>query len=267
MNDLAELQHDFYAYLRGGPIAPVAARVIAHGPAPTTVRLGIYANAYGKRLGEALEADHAMLGRYLGDTLWERMCRDYIAAQPSRTRSLRWYGDALPAFLARAEPFAQHPLLAELAAFERALLNTFDAADAARVPWSAVLALAPEHWPGLRLRVHPSVHWRRGAWNAVAIWQALKAERAPPAALAQPNVWLLWRDPQRITQFRAVPDDEHAALIAMADDGADFAAVCERLCEHLPAPQVPARALALLQQWCDAGLVSAFGGAAVEPAG
>lgn len=257
MSDLAALQHAFYAYLRGGPIAPMAAQVIAHGPAPTSVRLGIYANAYRKRLNAALEADHAMLGRYLGDALWERLCIDYIAAQPSRTRSLRWYGDGLPIFLARAEPFAQHPLLAELAAFERTLLDAFDAADADRLPWSALLALSPDEWPRLRLRFHPSVRRLASAWNAVPVWQTLKAERAPPAALAQPGVWLLWRDPQRITQFRAVPADEEAALRAMADDSVDFASACERLGDHLPPEQVPARALALLQQWLAAGLISA----------
>lgn len=260
MSDLAALQREFYAYLRGGPIAPLAARVIDRGPAPKTVRLGIYANAYGKRLAEALDADHAMLGRYLGDALWQRLCTDYIAAHPSHTRSLRWYGDALPQFLSDHDPFAQHPLLAELAGFERALLATFDAADADRVPWSALLALAPEHWPGLRLHFHPSMRRHHGAWNAVPVWQALTAGREPPPAQARQaaSVWLLWRDHQRITQFRAVADDEHAALTAMVDQGADFAAMCECLGEHLPPEQVPARALALLRSWFDDGLIVAL---------
>lgn len=254
MSDLAELQREFYDYLRGGPIAPLAARVIERGPAPIPVRLGIYANAYGKRLGEALEADHAMLGAYLGDALWDRLCADYIAAHPSRTRSLRWYGDALPAFLARAEPFAQYPLLAELAAFERALLDTFDAADADRLAWSALLALAPDAWPQLRLPLHPSVRRHRGACNAVAVWQALSAAQVPPAARAVADHWLLWRDAERITQFRSVQPDEDAALAALAQ-GVDFAGLCECLAAHLPPAQVPARSLVLLQRWCEAGLL------------
>lgn len=265
MSDLAALQRTFYAYLRGGPIAPLAARVIDRGAAAISVRLGIYANAYHKRLAEALEADHAILGRYLGDTLWQRLCTDYIAEHPSQTRSLRWYGDALPQFLTVNEPFAQHPLVAELAGFERALLATFDAADADPLPWSAMQTVAAEHWPGLRLHFHPSVCRHCGAWNAVAVWQALTAGREPPAAQAQAaGVWLLWRDRQRITQFRAVADDEHAALTAMADQGADFAVMCERLSEYLPPAQVPARALALLESWFNDGLITALAPSNVE---
>lgn len=267
MNDLAALQHDFYAWLRGGPIAPVAERVIEQGPATTAVRLGIYANAYQKRLAEALAADHEILGLYLGDALWDRLCTDYIAARPSRTRSLRWFGDGLPQFLASHEPFAAHPLLAELAAFERNLLNAFDAADGARLPWSAVLALRPEDWPGMQIGFHPSVYLQSCHWNTVAIWQALKAGQTPPAAapLADEHV-LLWRDAARITQFRGLVADEAAALARMREAGGDFAALCECLADHQAAEQVPARALALLQRWFDDDLVERLATPAVAPA-
>lgn len=260
---LAELEREFYAYLRGGPAEPVAARVAERGPASTAVRLGIYANAYSKRLTEALEADHEMLGHYLGDALWERMCSDYIAARPSRFRSLRQFGDALPGFLAAHEAFSQHPVVAELAAFERALLDAFDAADADRAAWADLLALPQAAWPGLRLGFHPSVRRLAAEWNGVPIWQALKAGREPPPATPTPGAaWLLWRDESRITQFRALAADENAALAAMLEAGADFAALCERLAEQHAAEQVPAQALELLQGWFDTGLVSTVEGAA-----
>ena len=256
MSGLAQLQRDFYAYLRGAPITAIATRVTVGGPAATSVRLGIYANAYGKRLAEALESDHEILGRYLGDTLWEQMCVDYIAAQPSRCRSLRWYGAELPRFLASAEPFAKHPVLAEIAAFERALLNSFDAADAERLSWSALSRLAVEDWPSLRLVFHPSVQRLTAAWNSVAIWQALKTEHDPPTAALSASNTLLWRDALRITQFRSLNADENLALATMMDSGADFASLCEQLAARLAIEQVPTKAVQWLQQWFADGLIS-----------
>lgn len=256
MSGLTALQRDFYAFLRGGAIEPVAARVTERGPAPTAVRLGIYANAYGKRLAEALESDHPILGRYLGDALWQRMCIGYIVAQPSRFRSLRNFGDALSEFLATAEPFSRQPILAELAAFECTLLDAFDAADGPRLPWSGLLAQPQPDWPCLRLRFHPSVRRLATGWNSVAVWQALKAEREPPPAAEIPGgAWLLWRDEQRLTRFRTLAADEDDLVAALLQDDADIAALCERLAGLHPAEQVPGRLLELLQQWFDAGLV------------
>lgn len=257
MIGLAQLQRDFYDYLRGGPMAALAAQVVARGPATTEVRLGIYANAYSKRLTEALESDHEILGRYLGDTLWEQMCADYIAAHPSQCRSLRWYGARLPEFLASAGPFAQYPLLAEIAAFERALLDSFDAADAERLPWSVLTTLSADAWPSLRLGFHPSVRRLTCAWNSVAIWQALKAEpQTPPAAALSGGSTLLWRDAQRITQFRSLDPIEDTALAVMLDSGDDFATLCDRLAGELAIEQVPSQALHLLQQWFATGLIA-----------
>ena len=261
MNGLTALQRDFYAYLRGAAIEPLLARVAERGPAPPAVRLGIYANAYGQRLAEALESDHPILGRYLGDVLWQRMCTGYIAVYPSRFRSLRNFGDALPRFLATEPTFSEQPILAELAAFERALLDAFDAAEGPRLPWSALLAQPQPAWPGLRLRFHPSVRRLATGWSPVAVWQALKAEREPPAAMPVPDgAWLLWRDEQRLTRFRTLAADENGLVTAVLDEAADVAGLCERLAISHPPEQVPVRLLELLQSWFDAGLVGALEG-------
>ena len=129
MSKLADLQRDFLAALRDGDRQLLPKLATDRGLAGE-LGLGIYVNAYGARQCEALEGDHALLGRYLGDTLWEQLCSGYIAAHPSRYRSLRRFGDLLPEYLRRAQPFATQPQIAELATFERRLLDIFDAGDA-----------------------------------------------------------------------------------------------------------------------------------------
>jgi hypothetical protein len=119
-DDMLGLQRQFMARLRGLPDNDLASSV-DRGRVSREVGLRIYTHAYGARLREALDNDHDVLGRYLGDDLWETLCSGYIAEHPSRQRSLRDFGNDLPAYLTRAEAFREHPEVAELARFERHL--------------------------------------------------------------------------------------------------------------------------------------------------
>ena len=254
MSGLRALQEEFLAYLLSGD-ARITEQIVDQAPVGRETRLGIYANAYHVRLKETLETDHEMLGLYLGDALWDQMADGYIDARPSRYRSLRQYGDALPDWLRHNPPFADHPQLAELADLERRLLVSFDAADADRTDHGELAALSPAQWPGLRLRFHPSVQPFRADWNSVEIWQALKAGATPPDAIFQPDAWwLLWRGEDRLTQFRSLPADERAFLQHFLEGG-DFADACERLSADHGEDTVAQTALGLLTTWLETGLV------------
>ncbi|MFZ1392480.1 MAG: putative DNA-binding domain-containing protein, partial [Dokdonella sp.] len=209
------------------------------------------------RLREALEADHPLLALYLGDRLWAELCAGYIEAHPSQVRSLRHFGAHAPVWLTGNKPFSDHPAIGELAAFERELLDVFDAADAARVDWSVMQSFDTAAWPGVRLQFHPSVRLLATATNAVAIWRALKDGQSPPEA--QPSTtpaYLLWRDVDRVSRFRPVDEVEQLALRSFLSDRQDFAIVCERLARIRAANEVPALALGFLRQWFDEGLIA-----------
>lgn len=256
MTELATLEKTFLGHVRGGEAFP--REWCAQGLVDSDVGLSIYANAYHSRLGEALEADHPVLSSYLGDDLWTKFCRGYIDAHPSRVRSLRHFGESVPDWLAATPPFSGHPLLAELARFERSLLDAFDAADAPRIEWSSVLQLEAQAWPRLRVRFHPSVRMLSTATNAVEVWCALKDGHEPPApAAAAAPARLLWRDLERISRFRPVEPPELAALDACLVEGRDFSALCERLARDHPADAVPTLAIGFLRRWFDEGIVCA----------
>lgn len=254
---LVRLQQLFLDQCRAVGEFPPA--LCADGPVPAATGLAIYANAYGARLREALETDHPVLGQYLGDELWADLCAGYIADHPSRQRSLRQFGDALPGWLASHEPFAAHPLVAELARFERALLDVFDAADGERLDWSAITGLDANAWPGLRLHFHPSARVLDFETAAVEAWRALKDGQPPPAADAPAGpARLLWRDTERISRFRPLDGVERQALGVMLHGAGTFAELCEVLAEQIEVAEVPGRAIEFLRRWFDEGIVSAL---------
>jgi hypothetical protein len=254
MKALRQQQQEFLAYLRGQEGRESPALVESH--ALGSIGLSIYVHAYRARLREALENDHAGLGRYLGDDLWERLSNGYIDAYPSRRRSLRHFGDALPEYLRHTAPFSTRPVVAELALFERALLDSFDAADARTSTWHEVAATPAHEWPSLRLRFHPSLHRLTFDWNAVEIWQSLKDGSVPPPSRpAEAAGWALWRDHERVTRFRSMANEEVAALDLFAAGG-DFSQFCTWLAALHEATQVPARALEYLRLWTNAGWIA-----------
>lgn len=257
MTALHELEQQFLGHVLGRGVFP--REWCQQGIVDSDVGIAIYANAYRSRLRDALESDHPVLSRYLGDSLWTSFCAGFIEAHPSRVRSLRHFGQQIPGWLAVNEPFSAHPLIFELAAFERLLLDAFDAADASRLEWSAIQKLETDAWPRLRLQFHPSTRLLETRWNTVEVWRALKSEQDPPEAEASATpAQLLWRDEERITRFRPVEPNELIALQAGFVEAGDFALLCERLAQNNPAEQVPSLAINCLRRWFDEGIIEMF---------
>lgn len=256
MSRLAGLQRRFLESIVQ-PGDQIAAELHGDGGIDVQLGLGIYCHAYQARLCEVLGNDHALLARYLGDELWDEMCVSYIAAHPSRHRSLRQFGDALPGFLARQIPFATHREIAELAGFERSLLDCFDAPDAALATWIQLQALPAATWPRLRVRFLPCVRRLSTGSNAIALWIALKDGQCPPPASLEPSEWLCWRDAVLVTQFRSLDGEEAGLLDHFLGEG-DFSTACELLTASHPAEAVPSCALGYLAGWAEAGLISAW---------
>ncbi len=251
---LRALQAAMIGYLRDGD-SGVEALVAEQPPLSPAARLAVYGNAYRIRLRQALETDHEMLAAYLGDAQFAQVADGYIRAHPSTVTSLRHFGAALPAFLRRQSPYDGLPVLAELAAFERLMLDVFDAADAPRADLAALQALAPADWPDMRIRFHPSVQRFSTRTHAVAIWQALKAGEAPPEAEASPGDWVLWRGTDRLSQFRSLSPTERVLLDA-AIRGEVFADLCESLLPHRAEDTISETVLGCLLGWLEAGMVS-----------
>lgn len=255
MPPLSALQQSFRDGILHGD--PTILTHLAEGPGlDSGDRFGIYHGAYRARLEECLAKDFSALRTLVGDEAFSVLCERYVGAHPSDRPSLRWLGRHMARFLAEDPRYADARFLAEMAAFEWALVTAFDAADAATVDLAELRTLAPDQWPTLRLTPHPSVVRVPIDWNTPELWRAATdAKNAPstPQRLEARRVCMVWRE-ERITRFRTLAPDEAAALDAAAR-GANFAELCEALQSHVDSAEVPSRAARLLANWLREGII------------
>jgi len=248
------LQQQMMDFLVDGN-SSIESSIIEQGKISNQVRLNIYKNAYQVRLKEVIDNDHPILGQYLGDDLFEQMVSNYLHRHPSNYTSLRHYADHLPHFLTSQPPFSEHPIISEIAHFERLLLVAFDAANAERFSLEQLQGIADEQWPTLVFRFHPSVQLAHYNWNSVESWQALKTERTPEPASQKKNTWLLWRNHERLTEFRSL-NEEELQLLQMILSGENFASICQQLLSS-NSDDVSQLALSYLVTWIEQGLLRA----------
>lgn len=253
---LRDLQADFRRYLVGEENR-MALRVQDSPRESREVLLQVYRDAYVLRLCEALTVDYPALWAVAGDDGFHQLCRAYVDHHPSRHPSIRWYGRHMARFLREVAPWREHPVLAEVAAWEWALGEAFDAADGDPINFDAVVAMTPaEAWPGLRFHAMPSLRRLDLTWNAPQIWRADRdGEPVPAPEEGEPVAWLVWRPDALETQFRSLETDEAAALDALID-GCDFTAICEAVAPWHTPETAAGRAAGLLRAWIDGGVVT-----------
>lgn len=218
-------------------------------------RLDIYRHAYRARLAEALRDSYGHTAAYLGTEAFARLAGDYVEAQPSRHRNLRWYGASFAPWLRLGGRAA--PEVAELAALDWALRRAFDGPDCVALGLADLAAIAPEAWPAMRLQLQPTVERVRFAHNTVALWHALDTGQPAPAAarLPEENTVLVWRRGLQ-PHFRSLGPFEDAALDLVAA-ASPFGAACEALAERFPGADVVRETGTLLRRWVDEELLAA----------
>jgi len=255
MRALADLQQAFQGYLLSDE--PDLVRRIAGGDGvDPQQRLRIYFDAYRLRLIEALANDYEALRALIGDDAFRAAGRAYVEATPSLSRNVRWYGGGLPGYLRVTPPWAEQPILHEIALFEWTLTLAFDAPDAPVVRFEELARMPQQAWPVLGFVLHPSVHRIELRSNAPSLRKATEAgDRLPePVVSDDVKTWLIWRK-ALTAYFRSLSEQESWALAAV-DAGANFTALCEGLCRWLSPDEAASQAAALLRQWVDDELIS-----------
>lgn len=246
MSRLHALQTAFLAGIR----ATDETRALKAG---VTGRFEIYRNAYRMRLLEALVDAFEKTARYLGGD-FESAALDYIAQTPPQARNLRWYGETLPQWLAKRFPDdADVPELAEL---DWLLRRAFDAQDVASIKIDALAAVAD--FTQLKLVFTPSFALMSVTTNVAAIWQAIDADRIPPAAAALDFgagivIWRVKHQPH----FRSVDANEFGCLTRLAGR-CSLAETLEAISADTDTRDSAQQFAIYLRRWFDDGLIAAL---------
>lgn len=255
MSDFAQQQSEFQRGILTGDDS-VLAEILDSPRENRAVLYGVYRHAYGSRLVEAVRNDHELLHSYLGDEMFDEVGYAYVAANPSQHPNLRWFSQALPAFLKEAAPYNKYPILSDLAALERALNDAFDAKDAPALAVADMAGFAPEIWHDLKFMPQPSAIRLNLTTNVSAVWLALRKDETPPDAvtLEQPCRFLIWRQ-DVIPLFRELSSEE-AMMWDEAARGIPFGGLCSMLAAHDDPEGASARGASYLHGWITAGLLT-----------
>ncbi|MEO7177982.1 MAG: DNA-binding domain-containing protein [Allosphingosinicella sp.] len=241
---LLAMQRGFHGHLVDGPEG-ISGWVEAGVPG-----LDVYHNAYRVQLSDCLAGTFEHTLAWLGGEAFAVAAQTYIASNPPSGWTLGGYGDAFPRALEALYPM--DPEVGELAGLEWALSRAFEEADAEPLP---VEAIASTDWDSACLAFLPGMCFAPARTNAGAIWSALAAGEAPPAAelLPEAGAMLIWR--QGFTPcFRTIERLEHDAIV-WAMRGRSFAEICLKLVEDKGPEPGTALAGALLGQWFAEGLI------------
>jgi hypothetical protein len=93
-------------------------------------------------------------------------------------------------------------------------------------------------------------------YNCVEIWQALKHHTTPPKSHSLDNsAWVVWRNTQRVTEFRSLEVSELESIQIFLKGGS-LSDVCEKLLSHYPEDEVSKVAVTYLSDWLKRSQVS-----------
>jgi len=256
---LAQLQGDFARWLLEREAPAETPRLLGDARASAAERLHVYRYAYMSRLVGVLRDDYPALERALGRAALDPLAAAYLRANPSQHFSLRHLGARFPAFLAQHEAARETreraPWAPDLARFELAVTDAFDAADARPLLRSDLAHLAPEAWAELALALTPGAQLLELAWPARAVRAAYDAEQplATEAIAPARESVLVWRKSERV--LHRACDAEEFALLTRAASGVRFGELCALAAQARSDEAGAAFAASLLATWVEAELL------------
>jgi hypothetical protein len=250
---LAELQAKFQDAIIGDDRAILDA-VNPSRRLDRAARFAVYSEAYHIRLAGFLAEDYRVLRNAIGDEAFGALVEAYIGATLSHHPNARWYARQLPEFMQRAEAWCDRAEWIDLAAFERALADAFDARDAEAREIGALASVPAEAWPRLRFGFQKSLALLTLSRGTIAAYEEAAADDPPRTGAAGEETVLVWRDRGQQVLYRMLDEAETLALTE-ASIGKTFGELCSLLAFLDESDAVAARAAGFLARWFADGLI------------
>jgi hypothetical protein len=218
-------------------------------------RLDIYAYMYYARLVEILETEYPVTRRLLGPEAFGRAARDFVAANPSRSRTLNRLSAGFPAFLARRLPRgAAHGLAADVARIERAMEDVFDAPFAEPLTAAQFGAIGADEWNRVRLRANPALRLLALRHPANACMNAVHGGKRAPIRRPRRTFVIVYRRAFQVHRRDQAPAQWR--LLAALVSGRTLAGAVRASTRgrRLPAGRLAAVLGGWFREWAAAGL-------------
>jgi hypothetical protein len=174
MHDLATIQSEVTRALLSGRLSDVAQAFTANGK-DAERRLNIYRNNSFISLTGALKSNFPVTMRMVDERFFAYAANAFIADHPPREPRLAAYGSKFPHFLARFPASRSYPIIAEMAAFEWAIVSTMTAPEEDPAP-AAVLQHLSKVSGDARIVLQPNLHFAASRWPILEIWTAHRGD-------------------------------------------------------------------------------------------
>jgi len=167
----AELEAAFAAALLD-PERPLPAGIRRDEAEDAARAFNVYRNNRAVSLIEALKQAYPALLRFVGAPFFEAAARVFLEKEPPRSPVLLSFGAGFGDFLESFEPAGSVPYLGDLARFEWARIEAYNAPDAEPLPIERLQSIAPEELSGLGLELHPSLRLLSSRYPVASLWAA-----------------------------------------------------------------------------------------------
>jgi hypothetical protein len=145
--------------------AQLAAALLNRSGSPLS-RFAIHRNNVTQSLIDALQAGFPVTQHLLGEAFFAATARTFLRQHPPRSPILMLYGADFPDFLRSFAPVQAWPYLADLAALEQAMRESYHAAGAPPIAPETLSQITETH----HLTLAPALRLVRSDWPIWAIW-------------------------------------------------------------------------------------------------
>jgi hypothetical protein len=225
MHDLITLQDQVTAAILGGDMAHIADEFLA-GEADAAMRLSIFRNNTFISLTEALKAIFPVTVKLSDPRFFAYAAHEFIARHPPSEARLSQFGGLFPKFLAAFEACKDFPIIAEMAALEWCIAQSFNEAE--ETPISASILTTETIGDGaVGLRLQPSLRFAISRWPLLGVWSSHQKEEVIITAPLSPrisrvaistrddDIQLIELDAARFTFWRALARGQRLELAAI----------------------------------------------------
>lgn len=223
-----------------------------------TERLEVYAGGYGARIRESLVEVYEAVHAALGDESFDGVCRAYADRHVSNDYNLNHAGLGFAEFLKSCAVMKHAPFLADLAAFEWAIWETFHARQdfaPPRTP-SDLAGIPAEDWErSVILFARPGFIFD-SSWPVLDLWKTRRDSEASAGVLLENNPQSIFvtRKEDQVRCEILTPDQRR--LVAGLLSGRTLGNVCEELAEVSDHEELPISAW--FAAWMRDGLIVGF---------